>query len=110
MTMKIAHKNLHTKWNSLSLPEQMSNIGSEVGRIISWRNKDSNQSRFAFYRALELLDFTINDKKNKKSLKEILRVREILADYFIGENQYGITDEDWNKYFLFFNFLARKDK
>lgn len=107
--MNIFHTDLSERWNTYSTAEQMANIGSEVGRMISWRKKNNVQSKNAFYRALELLDYTINDPKNIKSLKEILRVREVLADFYVGENIYGLTDDAWEEYFLYFNFLARKN-
>lgn len=46
----------------------------------------------ALYRGLELIDFTINDPKNKNSLKEILRVRAALVDFFLGDNIYESSD------------------
>lgn len=108
--MNLFHKNLQKRWKTFSLVFQMANIGAEVGRAISWRKKnDPKTSKNAFYRALELLDFTIDDTKNKNSLKEILRVREALVDYFAGKNIYRSTDTAWEKYFYFFNFAARKD-
>lgn len=85
----------------------MANIGADVGRAIQWRAKgDDTTSRQAFDRALELIDFTIADTKNKGRLKEILRVREFFADYFVGENQYGFTDDAWQDYFYYFGYIA----
>lgn len=106
--MNIFHKDLADRWNTFSTFEQMANIGAEVGRSINWRNKGNTEmSQNAFYRALELIDFTVDDPKNKNSLKEILRVREILVDYLLGDNIYKSTDQDWEKYFYYFNFAAR---
>ena len=107
----IFHKYLVGRWSQFSIFEQMANIGAEVGRAVNWRKKNNSEmSKNAVYRALELLDFTIDDKKNINSLKEICRVREILADYFFGDNSYRFKDEDWDKYFLPFNFAARINK
>lgn len=108
--MNIFHRSAVESWNNFTLCEQMANIGSEVGRAISWRKKNYKLSKNAFYRALELLDFTIADPKNKNSLKEIVRVRELLADFFIGENIYNSTYQSWEKYFYYFNFAARSTK
>jgi hypothetical protein len=106
--MNIYHKDLASRWNKFSIFEQMANIGAEVGRAVNWRKKNNEAfSKQAFYRALELLDFSIDDPKNKNSLKEILRMREILVDYFMGDNLYQSTDKNWNKYFYYFNFAAR---
>lgn len=103
----IYHKDLVSRFKKFSLCEQMANIGAEVGRAINWRSKNIELGKKAFYRALELFDFTIDDPKNKNSLKEILRAREIFADYFIGDNVYHSTPEGWNKYFYYFNKAAR---
>lgn len=108
--MTIYHQGLETRWYEFSQVEQMANIGAEVGRAINWRKKNNQEySKQAFYRALELIDFSIDDPKNKNSLKEILRLREILADYFMGDNIYHSTDQGWEKYFSPFNFAARNN-
>ena len=108
--MNYQHKNLASgRWNKMTLIEQMANVGSEVERLIKWRKKNSEYSRLAFERALELLDLTITDPKNIKRLKEITRVRELLCDYFF-ENKYSQTDESWQKYFYAFNWAARRIK
>jgi hypothetical protein len=96
------------RWQKFSFFEQMANVGSEVERTIKWKNKENLEySRMAFERALELLDLTISDPKNKKKLREILRVREALADYFAFSNEYKSTDNSWKNYFYAFNFAAR---
>ena len=95
------------RWFQFSLAEQMANIGAEIGRAINWREKDKKESQSFFERGLELLDLTIEDSRNKKRLKEILRVRECLADYFCFDNIYKSSDQKWNGYFYAFNFVAR---
>lgn len=103
------HTEIIDKWQTLSIFEQMANIGAEVGRTISWKKKgNTKMSQNALYRALELIDFTINDPKNKKSLKEILRMREIFLDYIMGENIYISKEKDWEKYFYYFTVATRK--
>jgi len=88
------------RWQKLSLIEQMANIGSEVERAINWKNKnDEEYSRLAFERALELIDLTMADEKNRRRLVEISRVRESLADYFVGRNDYSSSDQIWKNYF-----------
>ncbi|MBU4455431.1 hypothetical protein KJ586_02890 [Patescibacteria group bacterium] len=105
--MKYQHKELASgRWQKMPLAEQIANIGSEVERTIIWKNKKNKEyADLAFERALELLDLTIGDKKNKKRLKELTRVREALADYFVFDNIYKSTDELWRKYFYNFNYL-----
>lgn len=106
--MNYQHKNLAAgRWQELSFFEQMANIGSEVERAIKWKSKNAEFSRMAFERALELLDLSLADRKNKKRLREIARVREAIADHFAGENEYSSSDESWQKYFYAFNYAAR---
>jgi len=107
--MSYQHEQLASgRWNSLSIVEQMANIGSEIERTINWKNKNNVEySRRAFERALELLDLTVRDEKNKNRLREIVRAREALIDYFLFENIYLSSDDEWKKYFLAFNFAAR---
>ncbi len=88
--------------------EQMANIGSEVERTINWKNRGNVVfSNRAFGRALELLDLTIASEKKSHRLKELLRLREALVDYFCFDNEYGSSDESWKRYFYSFNFAAR---
>ena len=95
--MKFQHKKLgRGRRKKLSFFEQMANIGSEVERMINWRNKNIKDSQLAFERALELIDLTIADKKNRKRLRELTRVRENLVDYFICGNSYSSSEENWN--------------
>lgn len=107
----IFHTGLEDRWNQFTLFEQMANIGAEVGRAIKWKTKGNKEmSTNALYRALELIDITSDDIKNRNSLKEILRIREALVDFFIGNNVYKSSNEIWEKYFFFFNVAARKDR
>jgi hypothetical protein len=107
---KICHKELAAsgRWFKLSLVEQLVNIGCDIERTIQWKKRgDLEASRQAFYRALELIDFTIADPKNRGSrLREIVRTREALVDHFVYDNVYKTTDEIWHNYFFQFNYAA----
>lgn len=106
--MNFFHKELINRWSSFSIFEQMANIGAEVGRANNWKKKKNKKmSLNAFYRALELIDFSVTDIKNKNRLLEILRMRELLVDFVVGDNIYHSTDKGWDKYFYPFNFAAR---
>lgn len=108
--MKLEHQNLASgSWAKLSLAEQLANIGSEVERAISWKEKGNNDySQKAFLRSLELLSFSLNCQKNGARLKELARLYETLVDYFYGMNIYSSSAKVWRKYFYAFNWLARK--
>ena len=105
---KIIHKDLASgRWLTFSLMEQLANVGTDVARAIQWRKRGNAESSLqALERALELLEFTIADKKNKRQLRELVRVRANLADYFLGINECASTDESWQKYFFNFNYAA----
>jgi len=106
--MNYIHRDLASgKWQKFTFVEQMANVGSEIFRAISWRNKNLEYSQKAFERGLELLDLTIEANKNSHKLKELTRLREILIDYFLFNNQYSSSDKFFKKYFYAFNYAAR---
>lgn len=107
--MNFFHSGLEDKWNESTIFEQIANIGAEVGKALKWQNKNLELSNNALYRALELIDLTVKDPKNRPRLGEILRTRELLIDYLLGENIYKSDDIQWNKYFAFFNLTARNN-
>jgi hypothetical protein len=101
------------RWYTLSILEQMANIGADVDRATRWRNKgDRENSELAIFRALELLDLTISDPKNKSGrLKELTRLRELLKDYFLGDNQYQVLDDTFlYNYFIDFSYAAALER
>jgi len=109
-TVIVAHKKLSEgRWNEMPFCEQMANIGSEVSRALNWRNKGNEDlSKNAVARAFELLDLTIAPLRKYAYLKELLRVKECLADFFYGPNEFSSSEASWRKYFDHFNRAARK--
>jgi hypothetical protein len=98
------------RWKEFSFLEQMANIGSEVGRALNWRAKNNNAfSQKALERSLELLDLTLENAGSYPRRRELARVREALVDFFWGSNEFHSTEALWKKYFLHFNFAARKN-
>lgn len=110
--MAYQHKNLALgDWQKLPLLSQMANLGSEVIRAMRWRAKSNEDyAQAAFERSLELFDLTVADQKNINRLKEILRAREIWVDFFAYDNIYHSTSQQWEKYFLAFNWAANINK
>lgn len=71
----------------MPLAQQMLNIGSEISRANRWKNKgNAVQCERTVYRALELIDLTIEAQKGKHNLKEFTRMREVICDYYLGGN------------------------
>jgi len=109
--VKYQHKNLAAGgWGQLTFLEQMANIASEIERALNWKAKNnSDYCQGAAERALELLDLTLEGKKDFAQLKEISRLREAIADYFFSTNQFRSSDELWRKYFSYFTYAARRN-
>jgi len=107
--MAYQHKDLASgRWERMTFLEQMANIGSEVERALNWKAKNNAPyAQKAFERALELLDLTLDSVKGAARLKELLRVREAITDYFLGSNQFNSTEASWRKYFLPFAYSVR---
>lgn len=106
------HNTLTKKnWTDKSICFQIANIGSEIERTISWKKRgNTNYSRQAFDRALELIDLTLAGALTLAQFREITRIRELLADWYIGNNSWKSTDESWQKYFLAFAVAARNQQ
>lgn len=87
-------------WYDMPVTCQISNIGSEVNRAIRWKNKENSQRMIMFCeKAIEFLQLSISDPKNKHRIREFEFCIEELQDYFIGENIYETTDEMLTKYY-----------
>ncbi len=99
------------RWFTLTLTEQLANIGSEVNRsITSFEKNDKERMEKAIDRTLELFDLTLADRRWKDRLKEIVRCRELFCSLFFDqENHKELKNEmDFlNEYFLQFAILAR---
>ena len=95
-------------WSKTPIVFQLANIGSEIERTISWKQKGNIEySHKAFDRALELLDLSLSGPLTYPQQKEFTRMRELLVDWFIGTNKWHSTDKLWQRYFYAFAYAAR---
>lgn len=100
---------LKENWQKMTIYEQMGNIMSEIGRAINWEKKNDLEAKNnSLTRSLELIDLTLNNKKNKNSLKEISRLRELVADNYSGNKIYNTTLSDLYNCLLPFAIIARR--
>jgi len=105
------HTDLATgRWHTMTLCEQMGNIGSEVSRALSWKQKGNmEQSWRACARALELFVLTQTDSRySGEQGREIARSKEVFLDFFAGDNEYHSTDHTIQSYFDAFARVARR--
>jgi hypothetical protein len=94
------------KWASLTIFEQMGNIGSEVGRAYSAKRRDDELSlQGAFYRGLDLFDASAQAWVGKQPgrVSEILRAREVFAASVTS----GTLDPTLEAYFMQYAVAAR---
>lgn len=102
------HKTLAERWPGFSLMEQMGHIGSEVRRVLYFKEiKNRQELEQATYRTLELIDATLSLQKSPGALKELARLRELVAAIFLGQEECELSD--LSGYFLPFALAARKD-
>lgn len=102
----ISHEFNKTGWAEMDIYEQMGNIGSEVGRALkAKRQGNEGRMRAAFYRGLDLIDYTAEIWARRKytGLKELLYARELFAESIMTDNvDYSLED-----YFNWFAMTSR---
>ncbi|HET9332869.1 MAG TPA: hypothetical protein VFQ21_04735 [Gemmatimonadota bacterium] len=97
------------RWRTLTIHEQMGNIGSEVERAIR-AHQAGRQDRFdrALDRALELFDLTAaDDRWRGPRRREILRAREEFCRLFFDPDPPAGSADGLKRYFLAFATAAR---
>ena len=97
------------RWHTLTLAEQLGNIGSDVERAFRAHAQGrSDRFVFAFDRALELFDLTVKDQRlTARGRREILRAREQFCRVFFDDTSESDLAEYLQKYFLQFAMAAR---
>ncbi len=99
------------RWHTMTLMEQLGNAGSEVSRALRARaGGNPLRERGAFHRFLELMDLTLADPRLRGRRREICRAREVVCDFFVGDNVYQSTPESLDRYFLAFARAARQQR
>jgi len=100
------------KWFELSLAEQIGNVGSEVERVIKWKERNKDQmAENAFYRALELWDLSKADPRWRGAkLRELCRLREVFCDAYYGAHEYNTGLDYFAKYCYQFALMANASK
>lgn len=98
------------RWATLTLAEQLANVGSEVQRAVTaWAAGRTDRFERALTRALELFDLTAADPRSRgHRRREILRAREEVCRIFFGEAMPAASVHSVQRYFLEFAVLARQ--
>ncbi len=99
------------RWKKLSFAEQMANIGADVARAIRAQEMgDKHRMDNAIIRTMQQFDLSIKAHEGSPAkLNELFHSRGLFCD-LISENSINKNDaKSLDKYFLEFNFLARKN-
>lgn len=95
------------KWASLSLYEQMGNIGSEVGRSMNAIARgDETALEGAYRRGLDLIDVTVLAWSSQARRRELLRARELFAEAIESRQ----PDYRLDAYFMQYAIAARSTR
>ncbi len=104
------HRALAERWWTMTIAQQLGNIGSEISRASTWTTRNPEIAQAALYRALDLFDLTLDDPRHRRSparLREIARAREVVVDFFAGVNEYHSTAAGLQRYFDAFALAGR---
>jgi hypothetical protein len=98
------------RWRTLTLAEQLANVGSEVTRSLQADRAGKPQRRDrAIERAIELFDLTASDERWRgHRRREVLRVREEFCALVLAGESGSATAESLERYFLQFGLVARR--
>ena len=98
------------RWKSLTLIEQLANVGSEVDRAIKAHDAGLSDRRdAAVNRGLELFDLTASDDRWRGARRrEVLRAREEFCALFWGDREQPDAAASLSRYFLHFALAARR--
>jgi hypothetical protein len=94
---------LRERWFSMSLVEQMINIGNEVKRAVRF-DSDDNKKRVFIDKAIEYTELTMKDPKNLKVCPELEIGRQVLEDYK-GKHEINCSKDEIKKYYMTFTYL-----
>lgn len=98
------------RWKTLTIVEQLANVGSEVERAIR-ACEEGKEARFerALDRALELFDLSAaDDRWRGPGRREILRAREEFCRLFFDPQPPSGSAEGLKRYFLAFATASRR--
>ena len=103
----IHSETIEKRWPSFSLAEQMSHIGSEVGRLITWRNRRNFPlAEASAKRASELIEATAMDPRWRGKEEEFQSLKKTVES--LAKEESVVDSLSINKYFLPFFALAAR--
>lgn len=83
----IWHPALEKRWQTFPEHQQILMICNELNRASNLQS-DHKEYKNALERALELMDFTIDDPRTRNKLHEFLRARRMIAQMYVNSQRY----------------------
>lgn len=108
-----AHRELAAgRWRTLTLAEQLANVGSEVDRAIrAWETGRHERFERALARGLELFDPTAcDDRWTGPNRREVLRLREEFCRLFFDPEVPPNSADGLRHAFYYYGVLARRSR
>ncbi len=81
----------------------LANMGIEVERMFQFRYKDNEKFFWSVQRFLDLFSQVVKLASNSRK-SEILKLKEVVLDYFFWDNIYKSTEKSLKNYFKIFYF------
>lgn len=73
------------RWSKFTKGQQLGAIASELTRAKVWQDKDKEKTLSSLERAIDLVDFTIDDNKWRGLRAMLFWLREELAKLYLGD-------------------------
>ena len=102
-----------TKWEKMTIFEQLGNIYSEVGRSFEAKKRGAMALAMpAMYRAIDLFDATVEVLVRNKSpkTKEVLRAKEVYLNTIFDSGEAAEKMASLDRYFYQFAVAARRQR
>ena len=91
------------RWIQFSCAQQLGNIGSEITRARAREEQNDMKGRNqALLVALELIDLSLDDARWGNGIKEIARLREVVADWYSDTHVYNVLRKNLEDYCVSF--------
>lgn len=74
-------------WLKFTKSQQIGAIAAELARAKMWQEKDRTNFLSAIERTINLIDFTIEDKRWRNQLSILLWLRDEMAKFYIGATE-----------------------
>ncbi len=97
-------------WATLTIAEQLGNIGSEFERAVRWKQRGRQAFAWnAAVRTLAQLDKTLTDSRHAgHRRREIARLRDEVCDVLFSDQLKTQSAQQLQRYFMAFATAARK--